>query len=100
MRRPRIGQCRRHCSDPASLPDGAGSRPFRPNVTRSTTSGPEDTEAIAAALARELRAGDVVLVAGEVGAGKTTFVRGAVRELGHPGRVTSPTFTMVNRYEG
>ena len=67
---------------------------------RLESSGPQDTEAIGASLARDLRPGDVVLVAGEVGAGKTTLVRGAVRELGHRGRVTSPTFTMVNRYEG
>jgi tRNA threonylcarbamoyladenosine biosynthesis protein TsaE len=61
--------------------------------------GPARTEALGAELARTLRPGDVVLLSGEVGAGKTTLVRGAARELGHAGRVTSPTFTIVNRYE-
>jgi tRNA threonylcarbamoyladenosine biosynthesis protein TsaE len=60
----------------------------------------QETEAIAADLAQRLKPGDVVLLSGDVGAGKTTFVRGAVRALGHTGRVTSPTFTIVNRYEG
>ena len=64
------------------------------------TEGPEQTAALGAALARELRPGDVVLVAGEIGAGKTTFVRGAARELGVSGRVTSPTFTIGRRYSG
>jgi tRNA threonylcarbamoyladenosine biosynthesis protein TsaE len=65
-----------------------------------TTAGPEETERVGAELAQALEPGDVVLVSGDVGAGKTTLVRGAVRELGHPGRVTSPSFTIVNRYEG
>lgn len=60
----------------------------------------EETEAIAARLARGLRPGDVVLVSGELGAGKTTFVRGACRALGVTGRVTSPTFTIGHRYAG
>jgi tRNA threonylcarbamoyladenosine biosynthesis protein TsaE len=64
------------------------------------SAGPQQTESIGAELARVLEPGSIVLISGEVGAGKTTLVRGAVRELGHPGRVTSPTFTIVNRYEG
>ena len=60
----------------------------------------EETEAIAARLARSLEPGDVVLVSGELGAGKTTFVRGACRALGLAGRVTSPTFTIGHRYRG
>ncbi len=64
------------------------------------TSGPAETEALAARLAESLEPGDVVLVAGELGAGKTTFVRGACRALGVDGRVTSPTFTIGQRYEG
>jgi tRNA threonylcarbamoyladenosine biosynthesis protein TsaE len=64
------------------------------------TSRPEGTEAAAARLAGELRAGDVVLVRGEMGAGKTTFVRGACRALGVTGPVTSPTFTIGQVYEG
>src|SRR6187401_1904129 len=60
----------------------------------------EETEAIAARLARSLAPEDVVLVSGELGAGKTTFVRGACRALGVAGRVTSPTFTIGHRYRG
>jgi len=58
-----------------------------------------ETEAVAAEIARSLVAGDVVTVSGELGAGKTTFVRGACRALGVEGRVTSPTFTIGHRYE-
>ncbi|HYY75013.1 MAG TPA: tRNA (adenosine(37)-N6)-threonylcarbamoyltransferase complex ATPase subunit type 1 TsaE [Gaiellaceae bacterium] len=64
------------------------------------SSSPEETERIAAALARELVLGDVVTVAGELGSGKTTFVRGAARELGIAAPVTSPTYTIGNRYPG
>jgi tRNA threonylcarbamoyladenosine biosynthesis protein TsaE len=59
-----------------------------------------ETEDVAARVARRLALGDVVLVSGELGAGKTTFVRGACRALGVTGRVTSPTFTIGHRYEG
>jgi tRNA threonylcarbamoyladenosine biosynthesis protein TsaE len=65
-----------------------------------TSSSPAETEAIAATLASVLSAGDVVTVSGELGAGKTTFVRGACRALGVTGPVTSPTFTIGHRYEG
>jgi tRNA threonylcarbamoyladenosine biosynthesis protein TsaE len=58
------------------------------------TAGPEETEAAGAELARRLRPGDVVLVSGELGSGKTTFVRGACRELGVKGAVASPSFTI------
>jgi tRNA threonylcarbamoyladenosine biosynthesis protein TsaE len=58
------------------------------------------TEALGAQLAAELRPGDAVLVAGELGAGKTTFVRGACRHLGVTVPVTSPTFTIGQRYPG
>jgi tRNA threonylcarbamoyladenosine biosynthesis protein TsaE len=63
-----------------------------------TGSAPE-TEALAAELADGLAPGDVVLVSGELGAGKTTFVRGAARALGVRVAVTSPTFTIARRYE-
>jgi tRNA threonylcarbamoyladenosine biosynthesis protein TsaE len=59
-----------------------------------------DTEALGARLASELAPGDVVLVAGELGAGKTTFVRGACRRLGVSVAVTSPTFTIGHLYAG
>jgi tRNA threonylcarbamoyladenosine biosynthesis protein TsaE len=65
---------------------------------RHETSDPSQTEALAAELAAGLAAGDVVLVEGELGAGKTTFVRGACRALGVGGVVTSPTFTIGQRY--
>jgi tRNA threonylcarbamoyladenosine biosynthesis protein TsaE len=64
------------------------------------STSPEETERIAAALARELRSGDVVTVEGELGVGKTTFVRGAARSLGITAPVTSPTYTIGNRYAG
>jgi tRNA threonylcarbamoyladenosine biosynthesis protein TsaE len=64
------------------------------------THEPGETEAIAGELAGTLKPGDVVLVAGELGAGKTTFVRGGCRALGVTGTVTSPTFTIGQRYPG
>jgi tRNA threonylcarbamoyladenosine biosynthesis protein TsaE len=69
-------------------------------VIELESSSPQETERIAAALARELRVGDVVTVEGELGAGKTTFVRGAARALGVMGPVTSPTYTIGHRYAG
>ncbi len=65
-----------------------------------STTGPDATERAGAALAARLRPGDVVLVSGELGAGKTTFVRGALRALGVTGPVTSPTFVVGHAYEG
>ncbi|MDP9231474.1 MAG: tRNA (adenosine(37)-N6)-threonylcarbamoyltransferase complex ATPase subunit type 1 TsaE [Actinomycetota bacterium] len=62
------------------------------------SASPAETEGVAATLASELRAGDVVTVSGELGSGKTTFVRGACRALGVTVPVTSPTFTIGHRY--
>lgn len=64
------------------------------------TSSAAETEGLGATLAARLKPGDVVLVEGELGAGKTTFVRGACRALGVHGTVTSPTFTIGQRYPG
>ncbi len=64
------------------------------------TDGPAATERAGAELAAALRPGDVVLVSGELGAGKTTYVRGALRALGVTGEVTSPTFVLGLLYEG
>jgi tRNA threonylcarbamoyladenosine biosynthesis protein TsaE len=64
------------------------------------THSPAETEAVGERLAAELRPGDVVLVSGELGAGKTTLVRGICRGLGVTDRVTSPTFTIGQRYAG
>jgi tRNA threonylcarbamoyladenosine biosynthesis protein TsaE len=60
----------------------------------------EETEAVGARLAAKLEPGDVVTVAGELGTGKTTLVRGACRALGVEGPITSPTFTVGHRYRG
>ena len=64
------------------------------------TDSPEATERLGAKLAARLGPGDVVLVSGELGSGKTTFVRGACRALGVEGPVTSPTFTIGQLYPG
>src|SRR3954453_4485802 len=64
------------------------------------TSSPEETEALAAELAARLVQGDVVVISGELGTGKTTFVRGACAALGVRERVTSPTYTIGHRYHG
>ncbi len=64
------------------------------------TADPSETEAIGAALAAELSGGDVVLLVGELGSGKTTLVRGAARALGVSEPVTSPTFSIGHRYRG
>lgn len=66
---------------------------------RLETDGPDATEAAGARLAERLGPGDVVLVSGELGAGKTTFVRGAARALGVTEPVVSPTFTIGRRYD-
>ena len=61
----------------------------------------EETESIAGELARSLRGGDCIALHGELGAGKTQFVRGLVRALGGPARsVSSPTFVLLNMYPG
>ncbi len=66
-----------------------------------TTASQEETEAVARELAATLRAGDVLLLAGNLGAGKTAFVRGLAAGLGiDPGEVSSPTFTLLHEYRG
>jgi len=60
----------------------------------------EETWAIARQLAAELKPGDVVCLEGDLGAGKTTFVQGLAAALGVPGRVTSPTFCLVQEHRG
>jgi tRNA threonylcarbamoyladenosine biosynthesis protein TsaE len=69
-------------------------------MTELESGSPAETERIAARLATWLAPGDVVLVEGELGSGKTTFVRGAARALGVDGPVTSPTYTIGHRYRG
>lgn len=64
------------------------------------TADPTETESLGAELAASLHGGDVVLVRGELGSGKTTLVRGAARALGVCDPVTSPTFSIGHRYQG
>lgn len=64
------------------------------------SSSAAETEKAGAGIASRLGGGDVVVVSGEMGAGKTTLIRGACRELGVTDPVTSPTFTIGQRYEG
>jgi tRNA threonylcarbamoyladenosine biosynthesis protein TsaE len=71
-----------------------------PNSWTSSSSSPEQTEAAGARLAADLEAGDVVLVSGDLGAGKTTFVRGALHSLGVEGPITSPTYVVGHLHEG
>ena len=69
-------------------------------VRTLASAGPDETEAIGAELAAGLAPSDVVLVGGELGAGKTTLIRGACRALGVREPVRSPTFTIGHRYAG
>ena len=110
-RRSPLRPARRSCRAPART---RGSRPCsgwpccRPawrcarmlGEPASVTASPEETERAGAALAAVLAPGDVVLVSGELGAGKTTFVRGAARALGVTEPVTSPTFVVGHLYDG
>ncbi len=69
-----------------------------PEPDRRETRSADETERLGAELAGRLAPGDVVLIDGELGAGKTTLVRGAARRLGVTDPVTSPTFTIGQRY--
>jgi tRNA threonylcarbamoyladenosine biosynthesis protein TsaE len=69
-------------------------------LSAEVTESAAETEAVGARLAAGLGPGDVVLVSGELGSGKTTLIRGACRALGVGGAIVSPTFTVGRRYEG
>ena len=70
-------------------------------MTRITTHSEQETAKAGRALAQQLRGGEVLLLSGDLGAGKTAFVRGLAEGLGiDPGDVTSPTFTLVQEYHG
>lgn len=65
-----------------------------------TTHSAAETEALGERLAARLTGGEMIAYTGDLGAGKTAFTRGLARGLGITDRVTSPTFTIVNEYEG
>jgi tRNA threonylcarbamoyladenosine biosynthesis protein TsaE len=65
-----------------------------------TSHSPAETFAMGQKLAATLRAGDVLALDGDLGAGKTQFIKGIVAGLGHAGDVTSPTFTLIHEYTG
>ncbi|MCU1466619.1 MAG: TsaE protein required for threonylcarbamoyladenosine t(6)A37 formation in tRNA [Actinomycetia bacterium] len=69
-------------------------------MPRLTTNGAAETEAVGEAIGSQLRVGDLVVLSGDLGAGKTTFTKGLARALGVEQRVTSPTFTIVQEYDG
>ncbi|MCA9294055.1 MAG: tRNA (adenosine(37)-N6)-threonylcarbamoyltransferase complex ATPase subunit type 1 TsaE [Phycisphaerales bacterium] len=69
-------------------------------MTTVTTQSETETIALAAAIAQQLRAGDVIALEGDLGAGKTRFVQGLAQGLGHdPARVNSPTYVVMHEYE-
>ena len=67
---------------------------------RTTTTGVDETQALAARVAELAAAGDLLVLLGDLGAGKTAFVKGLTAALGSPDPVTSPTFTIAQRYTG
>src|SRR5207247_9589444 len=79
----------------------ARARPARLiRLRRTESESAADTEAVGAELAATLEPGDVVLVSGDLGAGKTTLIHGACRALGVTDPIASPTFTIRTRYRG
>lgn len=68
-------------------------------MLRFRTNGPEQQEAVGAALAEECPMGCIIYLQGDLGAGKTTLVRGFIRGLGHDGPVKSPTYTLMEPYQ-
>jgi tRNA threonylcarbamoyladenosine biosynthesis protein TsaE len=87
---------------PARNSRGREAEEFPRNLTAViavATSSPQDTQALAAVLSEHLVVGDLIVLAGDLGAGKTCFAQGLGAGLGIVERMTSPTFTLVNRYE-
>ncbi len=73
---------------------------IRPQVDTIISRSPEQTFELGRDYAAQLRAGDVLALDGDLGAGKTQFIKGVAAGLGHDGAVTSPTFTLVHEYTG
>lgn len=69
-------------------------------MDKYTSFGEADTQDIAAEIAKSLKPGDIITLNGDLGAGKTAFVRGTAKYFGAKEDVTSPTFTLVNEYNG
>ncbi len=69
-------------------------------MMRTTTAGVDETRAFAARVADLIVAGDLLVLVGDLGAGKTAFVQGLAAAIGSPDPVTSPTFTIAHRYRG
>ncbi len=76
------------------------SLPLHTQCMRRLTAGVDETTALAARVAPLVVAGDLIVLLGDLGAGKTAFVKGLVAALGSPDPVTSPTFTIAQRYDG
>ena len=82
-----------------TTPDHAGAKADKVLGRMISLSDETATLALGAAIAAQLRRGDVVTLCGDLGAGKTTLSRGILHALGHVGPVPSPTFTLVQHYE-
>lgn len=80
--------------------DGSDVRRYAPGPVLARTTSPAETRAMAAAVAELLRPGDLLVLSGEMGAGKTAFTQGLGAGLGIEARITSPTFTIAQTYEG
>jgi tRNA threonylcarbamoyladenosine biosynthesis protein TsaE len=102
-KRPRQRSVRPHrpVTAPAAVLTGAGPAPHGPQTWRARLGSSTETERVGAAIGRLLRGGEVLALHGDLGAGKTTLVRGIAAGLGVPRRtVSSPTFALIHEYAG
>ena len=63
------------------------------------SNGPEITESIGFSFATQIKSGNIITIKGQIGAGKTTFIKGVLKGLGYKGNVNSPTYTLINEYQ-
>ena len=63
------------------------------------SNSPDVTMSIGFEFSKEIKAGDIIAIEGEIGAGKTTFIKGILKGLGYKGNVNSPTYTLINEYQ-